>query len=64
MTKSSKLSQAEQIKKLKEENELLKNKLNKEHSKERCYRCGGTGEIWTYFDGDISCPNCHGSGRS
>jgi DnaJ-class molecular chaperone len=45
------------------ENKQLKEKLNKECSKERCYRCGGTGEIWSYWDGDISCPHCHGSGR-
>jgi len=45
------------------ENKQLKEKLRKEYLKEKCYRCNGTGEIWTYWDGDISCPHCSGSGR-
>jgi len=46
------------------ENKQLKERLGREQSKTRCYRCNGTGEIWTYWDGDISCPNCGGSGRT
>jgi DnaJ-class molecular chaperone len=44
------------------ENKELKTIINKENLKERCWRCHGTGEIWTYWDGDTYCPECHGSG--
>lgn len=48
---------------LEKENKELRKKLDKEYDKRPCYRCGGSGEIWTYWDGDITCPSCHGSGR-
>jgi len=50
-------------KELIEENNKLKDQLYKEKSKEKCYRCGGSGEIFSYWDGDTYCPVCQGSGR-
>jgi DnaJ-class molecular chaperone len=44
------------------ENELLKKKLDGVLSKERCYRCNGSGKVWTYWDGDTYCPVCSGTG--
>jgi DnaJ-class molecular chaperone len=49
--------------KLLEENKVLKEKLEKELTKEPCYRCEGSGKIWTYWDGDTYCPHCSGTGR-
>jgi DnaJ-class molecular chaperone len=40
----------------------LREKLERLQSKTRCYQCHGSGEIWTYFDGDTHCPNCGGGG--
>ena len=55
-------SKFDQIKKLKEENKELKEKLNRIQSKEPCWHCGGTGKTWTYWDGDTWCRNCSGTG--
>jgi len=44
------------------ENEQLRKKIETMQSRTRCYRCNGSGEIWTYFDGDTYCPVCSGSG--
>ncbi len=41
----------------------VKDYMEKESKKEICYHCNGSGEYWTYWDGDIHCPYCHGSGR-
>lgn len=46
-----------------QENKELKEKLNKEQSKTKCYRCNGSGKIFSYWDGDTYCPVCSGSGR-
>ena len=47
------------------ENKLLKERLDKERSKEKCFYCNGSGKIWRYgMDGDQSCPRCGGSGRA
>jgi DnaJ-class molecular chaperone len=51
------------IEQLRNENEQLKKIIKKERSKEKCYHCNGSGEIWTYWDGDTFCPHCSGSGR-
>ena len=58
----TKLTQSEKIKKLKEENKELKEKLNRIQSKEPCWHCGGTGKTWTYWDGDTWCRDCSGTG--
>lgn len=51
-----------ELQKLKDENQKLKDQLEKVVSKKVCYHCHGTGEIWTYWDGDTWCRDCHGSG--
>lgn len=50
-------------KELESEIKELKSRLEREHSKEKCWHCNGSGEYWTYWDGDTHCPYCHGSGR-
>lgn len=62
MTRTKKLTQTEELKKLKDENEELKKELNKIRSKEPCWHCGGTGKKWTYWDGDSWCRDCAGTG--
>ena len=44
------------------ENKELKEKLGRIQAKEKCGRCNGSGEMWDYFDGDIHCPVCSGTG--
>jgi hypothetical protein len=46
------------------ENKELKEKLGRIQAQAKCGRCNGTGEIWTYWSGDIHCPVCSGTGRT
>lgn len=52
-----------EVERLLEENKQLREMVKKERSKEICHHCHGSGEIWTYWDGDTFCPRCSGSGR-
>ena len=52
-----------EVERLLEENKQLREMVKKERSKEICHHCHGSGEIWTYWDGDTFCHHCHGSGR-
>jgi DnaJ-class molecular chaperone len=53
---------ANRCQKLEVENKLLKEKLERALTKKPCWHCNGTGEVWTYWDGDTWCRDCHGTG--
>jgi DnaJ-class molecular chaperone len=54
----------ELIKENKELKKLLQeSKKREEVPTEKCSACNGSGEVWTYWDGDTYCHQCMGSGR-